>query len=281
MTISTFARLLLLLLCGAVLAGCAGSHTLKGSKDEGLKLARLLRDQGRLEAAVEVYARLDSRGRLTGSELLEYASVAAPIRSPQDTLSLYARARQQLGGDPQEMQKTEALALCLGMGRAQLALGRIQMAQQDFQCALTAVPDNAGALNGMGVMLDASGRHDEARIQFNKALHSDPSDLAALNNLALSWLSSGQADKAVELLRTTGHSAPATQLNLALAFLYEGHDEQARKTLAGIASPDRIESLMDTLARQASELKQAQSPARGSSLLIASRSPLQLSDAKE
>ncbi|MGE0973140.1 tetratricopeptide repeat protein (plasmid) [Klebsiella sp. WOUb02] len=279
MIISIFPRVLSVLLCGVLLAGCAGSHTLKGSKDEGLKLARLLRDQGRLEAAVEVYARLDSRGHLSGSELLEYASVAAPVRTPQETLNLYVRARQQLGGDLQRMQKTEALALCLGIGRAQLALGRTQMAEQDFQCALTAAPDNVGALNGSGVVLDANGRHDEARIQFGKALRSDPSDIAALNNLALSWLISGRADKAIELLRTTDNSAPSARLNLALAYLYDSKDEQARKTLADIASSDRIESLMNSLAQRVGELKQPQTSS--SSLLIASRNLLQLSDVKE
>lgn len=268
-----------LLICGVVLAGCAGSHIQQGSKEEGLKLARLLRDQGRLEASTEVYARLDSRGSLVGKELIEYGSVASAVKPPQETLGIYSRARQQLSGDAAQMEKNESLALCLGMARAQIALGRTQLAQRDLDCALKLDPQNAVALNGAGIVLDASGKYREARVQFEKALQSDPSNTSALNNMALSWLNSADPAKAIELLRTTDSSTPATQLNLALAYLYQGDTDAARRTLAAIASPDRVNSLMDTLKVRVDELKQPQN--RGNNLLLASRSPLQLSDIKQ
>ena len=268
-----------LLICGVVLAGCTGSQIQQGSKEEGLKLARLLRDQGRLEASTEVYARLDSRGNLVGKELIEYGSVASAVKSPQETLGIYSRARQQLSIDTQKMEKNESLALCLGMARAQIALGRTQLAQRDLDCALELDPQNAIALNGAGIVLDASGKHREARVQFEKALQSDPSSTSALNNMALSWLNSAEPAKAIDLLRTTDSSTPAAQLNLALAYLYQGDTAAARDTLSAIASPDRIDGLMNTLSLRADELKQPQN--RGSQLLLASRSPLQLSDIKQ
>ncbi len=61
------ASMLALLIVSTVLVGCGSSMAIKGSKDEGLRLARLLRDQGRVEAATEVYARLDSRDALKGA----------------------------------------------------------------------------------------------------------------------------------------------------------------------------------------------------------------------
>lgn len=274
----TLLRAMTLMTCGLLLAGCAGMHKAQDSKEEGLKLARLLRDQGRLEAATEVYARLDSRGSLTGKELIEYGSVASPVKPPQETLSIYARARQQLSGDGQNMEKNESLALCLGMARAQIALGRTQLAQRDLNCALKLDANNTSALNGYGIVLDASGKHPEARVQFEKALQSDPSDVSALNNMALSWLNSGQPARAIELLRTTDASTPGAQLNLALAYLYQGDSEAARRTLAAIASPDRVDDLMNTLAARVTDLKQPQGQ---TSLLTASRTPLQLSDAKQ
>ncbi|MFC3394428.1 tetratricopeptide repeat protein [Brenneria rubrifaciens] len=265
-----------LLVMSALLAGCGSSLAIKGTKDEGLRLARLLRDQGRLEAATEVYARIDSRGELTGAELLEYASVAALVRPPQQTLALYGRARRGLGGDSASLKPQEALAICLGMGRAQLALGRQAMAQKDFACALQAQPDSAGALNGMGVVMDAAGRHGEARQLFEKALQVNPADVAAMNNLALSWLMSGEADKAIGLLRSVENNNPTGKLNLALAYLYGDRQEDARSTLATIAQPQRIDELMAALTERLEQMRQENN--RGETLLLSSRQRLQLSN---
>ncbi|WP_224555579.1 tetratricopeptide repeat protein [Pectobacterium versatile] len=269
------APMLALLIVSTVLAGCSSSMAIKGSKDEGLRLARLLRDQGRVEAATEVYARLDSRDALKGAEMLEYASVAALARSPQQTLELYGRARQALGGDTNKMTQEEALAVCLGMGRSQLALGRNAMAQTDFACALKAQPNDAGALNGMGVVMDASGKHAEARQLFEKALQINPADVAALNNLALSWLASGNADKAISLLRSVDESNATGRLNLALSYLSSGRDDDARAALATIAQPQRIDGLIDELNQRLQQMQQDKS--RGEALLLSSRQRLQLS----
>ncbi|WP_407654861.1 tetratricopeptide repeat protein [Brenneria populi] len=271
-----YGRLLLVLLLGSLLAGCGSSMAIKGTKDEGLRLARLLRDQGRLEAATEVYARIDGRGELKGAELLEYASVAASVRSPQQTLALYDRARQSLGGDSDRMKPQEALAVCLGMARAQLAMGRNTLAQKDFACALKAEPDNASALNGMGVVMDAAGRHTEARQLFEKALQANRADAAAINNLALSWLVSGDADKAIGLLRTVDSDNTTGKLNLALAYLYSDRQEEARGTLATIAQPQRIDELMAALNQRLAQMRQESS--RGEALLLSSRQRLQLSN---
>ncbi|MCL2893175.1 tetratricopeptide repeat protein [Brenneria tiliae] len=269
------ARLLLVLLLGALLAGCGSSMAIKGTKDEGLRLARLLRDQGRIEAATEVYARMDGRGELQGTELLEYASVAAPVRQPQQTLELYGRARHELGATDR-LKPQEALAICLGMGRAQLALGRHALAQKDFACALKAQPDSVGALNGMGVVLEAAGRHGEARELFEKALQVNPADVAAINNLALSWLASGEAGKAIGLLRSVDNGNPAGKLNLALAYLYDGRQDEARGTLATIAQPRFIDGLMETLQQRLQQMRQENNG--GETLLLSSRQRLQLSN---
>lgn len=273
-----FASLLTLLVVTTLLAGCGSSMAIKGNKDEGLRLARLLRDQGRVEAATDVYARLDGRGMLKGAEMLEYASVAALARSPQQTLELYARARQALGGDTDKMSPEEALAVCLGMGRSQLAMGRNTLAQKDFACALKAQPNNAGALNGMGVVMDSIGKHAEARQLFEKALQINPADVPAMNNLALSWLTSGNPDKAISLLRSLDDSNATGKLNLALAYLASGNEEEARRALSTVAQPQRIDALMASLTERLQQMQQGN--ARGETLLIASRQHLQLSNAE-
>ncbi|MEI7064839.1 tetratricopeptide repeat protein [Dickeya chrysanthemi] len=272
---SHFLRHLLLALAGcALLAGCS-SHTLKGNKEEGLKLARLLRDQGRQEAAAEVYARLDVRGKLNGAEMLEYATVAGPVRQPAEALTLYGRARDALGGHLDEMSAPQATALCVGMGRAQLALGRTAAAQQDFDCALRRDARNATALNGMGVLLDAQGRHDEARRRFEQALSIEPGNIAVMNNLALSWLASGQSENAINQLRRADLNNPSVRLNLALAWLYQGNEDNARNVLSQMADASRVDALIASLGARVAKLKSGNA---SETLLMASTQPLALSD---
>ena len=272
-------HLLLTVVCGALLAGCSsGGMTLKGNKEEGLKLARLLRDQGRLEAAAEVYARLDVRGKLSGAEMLEYASVAGPVRQPAEALALYGRARDALGGNFAEMSAPEATAICVGMGRAELALGRTAAAQKDFDCALQRDARNATALNGMGVLLDAQGRHDDARRRFEQALSSEPGNIAVMNNLALSWLASGQPERAINQLRSADLNNPSVRLNLALAWLYQGNEANAREVLSKLADASRVDSLVASLSERAATLK---SSSASETLLLASTQPLSLSDSTQ
>lgn len=272
-------HLLLAVVCGALLAGCSSNgHTLKGSKEEGLKLARLLRDQGRQEAAAEVYARLDVRGKLNGSEMLEYATVAGTVRQPADALALYGRARSALGGNLDQMSPAEATALCVGMGRAELALGRTAAAQKDFACALQRDAGNATALNGMGVLLDAQGRHDEARRRFEQALNSEPGNIAVMNNLALSWLASGQPERAINQLRSADMKNPSVRLNLALAWLYQGNEDNARDVLEKLADPSRVDALLASLSERAATLKSSKA---SETLLMASTQPLSLSDSTQ
>lgn len=269
-------RLLLALICGLMLAGCTTGSGLKGNKEEGLKLARLLRDQGRLEAASDVYARLDARGLLNGKEMLEYATVSAPVHQPSQALALYGRARAALGGSIDKMASTEALALCLGMGRAELALDRKASAAKDFECVLSRDANNYIALNGLGVVLDAEGRHEEARRRFEQALQSEPGNIAVLNNLALSWLASGQPDRAIAQLRSADQANASVRLNLAMAWLYKDDETAAREVLSQLAAADRVEGIITALTTRVTELKQKSGS--GNPLLLASMQKLPLSE---
>ncbi|NIF21504.1 tetratricopeptide repeat protein [Candidatus Pantoea multigeneris] len=272
MTSSRALRTVILLLAGSLLAGCA-TGGLKGNKSEGLKLAHLLRDQGRLEAAADVYARLDVRGLLNGPEMLEYASVAAPVRQPAQALTLYSRARDALGGSLENMSSSEALAICTGMGRAELALGQMGLAQQSFTCALQRDSKNVTALNGAGVLLDAQGQHEQARQRFQQALTQDPGNIPVMNNLALSWLASGQADRAIQQLSNADASNPSVRLNLALAWLVKGDEDKARDVLSQLADASQVDTLLTSLKARAAQLSSS-----SNTLLMASTQPLSLSE---
>ncbi|AVJ25886.1 tetratricopeptide repeat protein [Achromobacter spanius] len=242
---------------------------------EGLKLARLLRDQGRYEGAAGVYAQLEQRGSLKPLELLEYASVAAPTQSPRDNLALFGRARRALNEAGTTLTPAATVTLCNGLGRARMALGQRDAALQDFDCTLAADPNNVAALNAKGVLLDASGDHAQARKLLAQAWELDPSDFRVLNNLALSHLASGDAQEAIRLLtQADAVQLPTLKLNLAFAQVLQGDEGAARKTLEGIMAPALVPQALADFTQRRQRIRDG--AAVGSELMAASRHVLLL-----
>lgn len=273
---------LLPLLLTLTLSGCASltplsQPTLDKEAGEALRLAHTLRDNQRYQAAYEVYARMDERGQLKGSYLLEYASVAATVRPAGEALALYQRTRAELGGNPSALPAEQAQALCNGLGRAHLSLGQAALAERDFRCAVQAVPNDLQALNGLGVAYNLQKRDDAARQQFEKALEIDPSYTPALNNLALSWLASGANTKAIGLLnQARGQGEISLQLNLALAYVFSGHDDTAQAVLLENMGAQYAGQILQQF-RTARARVEAGAPL-ASELLAASQQPLVLSE---
>lgn len=242
---------------------------------EGLKLARLLRDQGRYEGAAGVYAQLEQRGSLKPLELLEYASVAAPVQSPRDNLALFGRARRALNEAGVTLPPGGAVTLCNGLGRARMALGQRDAAMTDFDCTLAADPNNVAALNAKGVLLDAGGEHEQARKLLSHAWELDPSDFRVLNNLALSHLASGDAQQAIRLLsQADAAKLPTLTLNLAFAQVLQGDEGSARKTLEGIMAPALVPQALDDFAQRRQRIRDGAPVA--AELMAASRHVLRL-----
>ncbi|WP_437883773.1 tetratricopeptide repeat protein [Pseudomonas sp. LRF_L74] len=276
-----------LFLTAMTLAGCASSPLPWASTTspapsgkeakEALRLAHTLRDNQRMQAAYEVYSRMDQRQQLHGSYLLEYASVASTVRPGAEVLGLYERARKDLGGDLQRIAPAQRLALCNGSGRARLALGQASQAERDFRCALEAEPNATQALNGLGVALDLQGKPEEARAQFEKAMEIDPGNNAALNNLALAWLASGDSGRAIGLLNQARNNGDASlQLNLALAYVLQGHDDTAHNLLLESATPEYADKILAQF--QSARDRVAKGMPLSSELLAASLRPLALNE---
>jgi Flp pilus assembly protein TadD len=241
----------------------------------GLKLARMLRDQGSYESASSIYAQLERRGELQPLELLEYATVAAQVQTPQDSLALFGRARHALRGSDSKLAAGTTVALCNGLGRARMALGQNEAALTDFDCSLAAQPDDLTALNAKGVLLDSRGEHAQARELFNRALQIAPADFRVLNNLALSWLASGDSAQAIRLLsQSQVPEWPTLRLNLAFAQALAGDEEQARKTLGALLSPALAQHALDDFARRRERIRGGEPLAQ--ELLEASRTLLPL-----
>lgn len=248
-------------------------------RKDGLRLARLLRDQGRFQSAAEVYAQMDRKQLLTPLELLEYASTAATVQTSQDSLALFGRARRELQRSAEELSPAARITLCGGLGRARLALGQTEEALHDFECVLQQDADNLPALNASGVALDALGRHEEARTRFARAAALDPADFRVLNNLALSHLASGNAREAIRLLnQASATGLPTARLNLALAYLLDGQEAQARQSLGFL--PDRMaDKALQTLDVHRARIR-AGAP-MAAEFLAASRQVLALSEERK
>lgn len=242
---------------------------------EGLKLARLLRDQGRFEAASGIYAQLEQRGSLNPLQMLEYASVAAQVQPAADSLALYGRTRRAINESGTSLTPAATATLCNGLGRARMAMGQTDAALADFDCTLKADADNIAALNAKGVLLDARGQHDEARKLLAHALELDPADNRVLNNLALSHLASGDAAQAVRLLSQTDASRmPTLKLNLAFAQAMQGDESGARQTLNRFMGEAQAQRALDAFAEHRQRIRSGASVAE--ELLSASHQLLPL-----
>ncbi|MDR0276563.1 MAG: tetratricopeptide repeat protein [Paucimonas sp.] len=279
-TLTALSLLALLALGGCSSLGSAmnaGADAPSGKEAaEALKLARVLRDNGRLQGAFEVYQRLDQRSPLKGDYLLEYASVAAAVRPARDAWALYDRARQ--GSDLASLDPAQRQALCGGLGRAALALGNAASAEQSFTCALKADGDRgqrAQLLNGLGVAQTLLGQRPAAREAFQQALAIEPGYSPAANNLALSWLADGERAKAIGLLNGARQNGEVSlQLNLALAWVLDGHDDTALRILEENLEAPYAEDILQRF--QATRERIANGAPVDSELLAASQQPLKL-----
>ncbi|WCN11207.1 tetratricopeptide repeat protein [Marinomonas mediterranea] len=213
------------------------------SAEEALKLAHLLRDNGRYKAAYEVYENMDEKGQLEGAFVLEYASISASFLPPLEAIALFKRAELALDGN---ITSEQTQAICVGTGRAHLALSQLEQASSNFQCALQANPNSVVALNGMGVVLNKQGNFPEALKHLQKAIDLSPSSKLVVNNLSLTWLALGKHQKAISLLRTKHNNmAISTRLNLALVYVFNHREDMARKVLLEALPQQNTEQILD------------------------------------
>ena len=277
----------LLLVCFVVLLGGCSTQVTKSSSqisesktvetdtaEEALKLAHLLRNNGRYQAAYEVYEKMDEKGQLEGPFVLEYASLSASILPASEAIALYKRAQDELG---KEVSNSQQQAICVGLGRAYLELAQLNKAKEQFQCALEASPQSVMALNGLGVIASMNGDVSTAQENLQGALDIAPSNEIVLNNLALSWLSSGEFQKAISLLKTKQSSQNmSTRLNLALAYVLIDREDMARELLLKNISRNKTEAILDSYVTSKYRIKNGSDIS--AEILALTNSPFSLKD---
>lgn len=265
----------------SLLPGASNDEKVSVSAEEGIRLARMLRDNDRMEGAVAVYARLDQRNELKGAYLLEYATVASTVSSPEAVLKLFSRVRKEAGGDLSAIPADTAVAICNGMGRARLALGQNDEALKEFDCALARDASSLTALNGRAVLLDVAGEHQQAQALWAKARDIDPADINIINNLALSFMAQGKVKETIRMLEPLSipKSNPALKMNLALAYLLENQKSAAVDTLTSIMSQGLSQRIVEQLSQYSQRIKGSQNASM--ELLRASRHMLALNEVPE
>lgn len=262
-----------------LLSGCAGtpSNSQAPSSAEGkeaLKLAHLLRDNGRYKAAFKVYQKMDANGQLHGAYLLEYASVAALSAPAQKVLPLYQRAQQALSTRATPEQRE---ALCLGLGRAYLQLAQRAKAEHNFQCVLSRAPNNVSALNGLSIIASYRGELTKARQLLETAIDIDANNNMLANNLAMVYLLQGNKEQAIALLKARQASLSLSgRLNLALLYILDERSDLARALLRESLNSSRTEQAITRFESLRQRVNQGHSLA--SELAALTQTPLQFQE---
>lgn len=75
--------------------------------------------------------------------------------------------------------------------------GKLQQAQRLYRQVLAREPDNANALNLLGLIEHQQGRHDTAVTLIERAVRRNPNSTVFLRNLALAQQAAGQTEEAI------------------------------------------------------------------------------------
>jgi Flp pilus assembly protein TadD len=184
-------------------------------------------------------------------------------KDPRNAAALTARgdalyAMNQLG--PARSAYRAVVVIDRHLVAAQIGLGRTLVrsdprgAEAAFAAAVAEQPDNAVALNNLGITRDMLGLHDAAQVAYRRALAAAPEMNEAEVNLGLSLAISGRTAEAVNLLRPLSASPDAPQIwrnDAAVAMTLAGDRAGARQVLDGDAAPDaRVARAVLANARQ-------------------------------
>ena len=234
------------------LAGCSVQRAERGSATSAdrpsLAAARAALVEGQAGTSLAIaHGILDSQPDNVGA-LAEAGDAQAAMG---DRLSAETSYKHALRLSPHDVRAR------LGMGKLMLR-DDLKGAEQAFRAILADSPHDPVVLNDLGYVLDLQERHAEAQNIYLEALASDPSRLSTRVNLALSLALSGQADRAEQMLRDLAQNAGATskvRLDLAVAQVIAGHDDDAQITMSSDLSPEEaknalagMEQLRPTLA---------------------------------
>lgn len=212
-----------LLVIFLALSGCATTAPTT-PVDQDLQLAQKALLSGHADNALTIYKE-KLKQTPNNAKLLFLAGSACNQVSRFDEALHYLRKGSAIAPSP---------AFSRELGRAYLALGDLNKAQQELENAAQATPNDDVALNSLGVTYSLLKEYPNARKVYNQALAIKPDSLEYRNNLALAWMLEGSPQKAIAILYPIfqrGESSKKMNLNLALSYALIG-DVDAAKAIA-------------------------------------------------
>jgi Flp pilus assembly protein TadD len=220
----------LLILCFALLAGCASVNDVRETPDASTLLVQSEQamDSGDLGAAQY------SLGQLLQSSPrnLEALQMLLLLHTTNDNeQGQRAVAGQLLELRPQHGQSLERLGLLA------LADERLSVAADYLGEAVAAEPERWAAWNGLGIVADARGKYHDAENFFLRGLDVIPGHPRLMANLGWSRLLAGHPQEAEHLLRESAKNAPddlITRSNLAFSIALQGRYQEAMRLYEGL-----------------------------------------------
>jgi len=187
-------------------------------------------------------------------------SQAALASNPQDLDALYHEGAAYYAMD-RCMDAIAVYKVALGLdarsAEAEVGIGRCLLkrnaveAEQAFAAAVQDDPNNAAALNDLGVARDLQGNHAGAVDPYQKALLLQPGTISTEVNIGMSLALSGDGDDALQYLgplATSQDATPKIRQDYAAALVAAGRDTEARAVLAVDLPPDGVNQLMADFA---------------------------------
>jgi Flp pilus assembly protein TadD len=150
-----------------------------------------------------------------------------------------------------------ALGIAPNSTQAETGIGRCLLrhdaaaAERAFMAAVRDDPENAAALNDLGVARDLQGNYAGATQPYQQALLVAPGALATEVDLGMSLALSGNGAEALQYLGplATGTGAtPKIREDYAAALLASGRTDEARQVLAVDLPPDQVNLMMADLS---------------------------------
>lgn len=225
-----------------VLGGCAGldggwvSPRAGGSTSEAVQVAQATYEGGDYTQAAALFERASQ------ADIKSVPALLGLGRS-YTALGQYIRAENALTRAHTLAPRNTDVLNELGF----LALSQKQprRAIEYYDAALQTSRRSLPALTGKAVSLDFLSRYDEAQVVYREALGWYPTDFALLSNYGLSQVLSGQIGEGVRVLEELLHDpvkGNAVRQNMALAYVLDDRDADARAVLAGVVPAATIAS---------------------------------------
>jgi len=134
----------------------------------------------------------------------------------------------------------------VGVGRCLLRRDAVT-AEQMFEAAVANDPDNAAALNDLGIARDLQANHAGAQAAYQQALLLQPGSVSTEVNLGMSLALAGDGPDALQYLgplATSQDATPKIREDYAAALVAAGRPDQARAVLAIDLPETGVQQLM-------------------------------------